>query len=88
MRRLSEIKLKQMLDFLLNEMQMKPGFVLKHKVLFNYSIKRLRERWSIVYNAGCNDVTIMPTIVVLTAKQFSNKFGSYIFVDTFNDPEE
>lgn len=86
--RLSEVKLKQTLDFLLLEAKVSADFVLNHKMLFTYSVKRQRERWNVICNIGYKDISILPLAVTLPDKKFSTKFSSHVFVDTFNQPEE
>lgn len=87
-KKMSESKLKQILDFLLQEVKLEPTFILKNRLLFKYSIKRLQKRWIVLCNAGYRDVTMLPSAAILTNKQFSAKFGSCIFIDTCTSHEE
>ncbi|XP_005107640.1 uncharacterized protein LOC101856212 [Aplysia californica] len=73
--RMSEMKLRKMLDFFLNEVQVPSEFVVQHKRLMTYSESRLRHRWQVLRDAGEADVSSLAGKLDLPESQFEKLYG-------------
>ncbi|CAL1538991.1 unnamed protein product [Lymnaea stagnalis] len=74
----SNVKLKQFLDFMLNEAKFSPEFVIQHRQLMSFSLDRLKFRWHVMQAAGVSASEEMVYVWKLAEQKFTIQFEAYI----------
>ncbi|GFO35829.1 transcription termination factor, mitochondrial [Plakobranchus ocellatus] len=77
-RRISNVKLKNLLDFFLLEAEQSPDFVIANRKLLTFALTRLRQRWLVIKKSQIESEAQMVYIWCMAQKDFEKKFSDHL----------